>query len=304
MKDGDNLNSLSSLILGKICIGLIVLDQDNTVVIWNRQAEELTGIKNAQVTGAKLTDIYPDFSRKDIEQALSDVEQGFYSAALVRLFIPPANFIAGSSPRLRVLVDSMLVDNKRYSVIQFLEEGPAYHDALTGLPNRILLQDRLELAIAHANRNKHSVALLFLDLDHFKFINDTLGHVAGDMLLQEVAKRIINCLRREDTVSRFGGDEFALLLPEIYQADHVSGVARKILDVLKKPWIYKEQEFRITASIGVAIYPEHGQSNETLMKNSDIAMYRAKNQGRNNFLIYDAAMSVRDSEQLALMHDL
>jgi diguanylate cyclase (GGDEF)-like protein len=299
------LSGLSTQILRILNVGLVVLDQDYTVIIWNQQAESITGKKTAQVTGTKFTEIYPDFSLQDTDKAFSDGQQGVCPAALTRFLIPPSNLSTGVTPRLKILVDSMVADNQRYTVIQFVEEdGPAYHDPLTGLPNRILFQDRVELALVHAHRNKHSVAVLFLDMDHFKFINDTLGHAAGDQLLQELAKRLVNCLRNEDTVSRFGGDEFALLLPEIHQTNHVSVVTQKILDVLKLPWIYNKQEFYITASIGAALYPENGESIETLMKNADIAMYSAKNRGRNNYQLYDPAMSVRGSEQLAMEYNL
>lgn len=298
------MNSLLSLILENINIGLVVLDKDYTVVVWNLQAERITGKKMIQVANHKITEVYPDYSREYFIKAFDAGQDCFYPAALNRIFIPPSDFNTNPPLRFKIRVDSMSADEKGYIVIQFIEEEQAYYDPLTGLPNRVLLKDRLEQTLAHACRNKHSVALLFLDLDNFRYINDMLGHVAGDMLLQETANRLIGSLRKEDTVCRLGGDEFALLLPEIHQVDCVSEVTRKILKVLKQPWIYNGQEYHITASIGAATYPENGDSTEALMKNADIAMYRAKNLGRNTFRLYDPDTSVRDLEHLSLVHSL
>ncbi|MBI5892719.1 MAG: PAS domain S-box protein [Deltaproteobacteria bacterium] len=161
-------------------------------------------------------------------------------------------------------------------------EHHAYHDALTDLPNRMLLNDRLAIALSHAHRNKKTLAVMFLDLDNFKIINDTLGHDIGDQLLQEVAKRLKNCVREDDTVSRHGGDEFVLVLPNINN-EGACKVAQKIIDILPKPVEISGHKLCITTSIGISMYPSDGGNHEPLIKNADIAMYRAKEQGKNQY---------------------
>jgi len=162
----------------------------------------------------------------------------------------------------------------------------ATHDILTGFPNRTLFDDRLTLAIAQAKRNKKKLAIMLFDLDRFKEVNDTMGHMAGDQLLKEVSKRMKNLLRKGDTIARMGGDEFLLLLPEISQIEDATKIARKIIDSFKNPFVIDHQEIHITTSIGIVIYPEDGEDSETLIKNADIAMYQAKKEGRNNYQFY------------------
>ena len=162
----------------------------------------------------------------------------------------------------------------------------AYYDALTGLPNRLLFFDRLSVAIQQAARNKSLLAVMFLDLDRFKNVNDSLGHNVGDVLLFEVAERLTASLRKGDTVSRLGGDEFTVLLNEISDARDASQIAEKIVRSINEPFMIQEQSINIGASVGIAIFPEHGQDADSLIKNADGAMYAAKENGRNNFQIF------------------
>jgi diguanylate cyclase (GGDEF)-like protein len=162
----------------------------------------------------------------------------------------------------------------------------AYHDPLTELPTRRLFDDRLSLAITHARRNKQMLAVMFLDLDKFKDINDTLGHAMGDQLLKSLGERLRSSLREEDTVARMGGDEFILLLSEITRREDVTTLARKVLESIREPLTLDGHELLATTSIGIAFYPNDGEDAETLLKNADAAMYRAKEQGRNNFQFY------------------
>jgi diguanylate cyclase (GGDEF)-like protein len=164
-------------------------------------------------------------------------------------------------------------------------ESMALHDALTGLPNRRLLMDRLALAIAHARRNTSTMAVMFLDLDGFKQINDTLGHDAGDTLLSMVADRLVAAVREEDTVARMGGDEFVIGLWESGHADGVARLASKVIQAVSQPYRIQGHDVRITASVGVGIYPMHGEDVETLMKRADLALYEAKRAGKNNYRI-------------------
>jgi diguanylate cyclase (GGDEF)-like protein len=162
----------------------------------------------------------------------------------------------------------------------------AYHDALTGLPNRVLLDDRLGQALASASRTGTRGALMILDLDRFKDINDSLGHSMGDLLLRAVGERLTGLLRKSDTVSRMGGDEFVLLLPSIASAESAAVSAAKIVAAFNKPFICNGHILSVTASIGIADFPDDGGDAETLLKNADIALYRVKEAGRNDFQRY------------------
>jgi diguanylate cyclase (GGDEF)-like protein/PAS domain S-box-containing protein len=162
----------------------------------------------------------------------------------------------------------------------------AHYDSLTGLPNRNLLNDRIEQAIEMAKRNNHKVGVLFIDLDHFKTINDTLGHHIGDLLLSQVASRMSFMLRATDTLGRLGGDEFLFLAPELDDLDKLSVIAAKFIEILAQPIVVSSHMLHVTPSIGVCCYPDHGNDRETLMRNADTAMYFAKASGRNNFKFY------------------
>jgi diguanylate cyclase (GGDEF)-like protein len=164
-------------------------------------------------------------------------------------------------------------------------ESMALHHALTGLPNRRLLMDRLSLAIAHARRNTSAMALMFMDLDGFKQINDTLGHDVGDTLLCMVADRLVAAVRQEDTVARMGGDEFVIGLWNLKQANAIVSLVSKVIQAVSQPYRIQGHDVRITASIGVSIYPLHGEAGETLMKRADQALYEAKRAGKNNYRI-------------------
>lgn len=173
----------------------------------------------------------------------------------------------------------------------------ATHDALTGLPNRILFDDRLVLELAHAKRNNKKLAVMLADLDHFKNINDAMGHSVGDKLLQEVGKRLTKSLRKTDTVARMGGDEFLLLFPDISKSEAVTRLAKKILESMRKPFMLDGRKIYITASIGISIFPKDGAVPNTLIKRADMAMYKAKENGRNNFRYYRARGSKEGREK-------
>jgi diguanylate cyclase (GGDEF)-like protein len=183
-------------------------------------------------------------------------------------------------------------------------EHLAHHDALTGLPNRLLVQDRFDQARANADRAAFTVALLFLDLDSFKTINDSLGHTVGDALLKHIATRLAECVRDTDTISRQGGDEFLIVLPTIQGTDDTALVLAKLLERLSAPIVVDGHELSSSVSIGVAIYPDDGPDFDTLLKKADMAMYRAKDAGRNTYRYFDAQMNVEAVEHLALRNDL
>jgi diguanylate cyclase (GGDEF)-like protein len=176
----------------------------------------------------------------------------------------------------------------------------AYQDPLTGLPNRQLFLDRLNMAIPHARREKHKLAVFFLDLDRFKVINDSLGHSFGDRLLEVVAERLTKALRINDTVARLGGDEFTILAPVVHDAEDVLHVARKVNEAIADPVEIEGRELFISTSMGIAIYPDDGETSETLLKNADAAMYEAKAKGTGLFQLYTPEMNEHAIEQLAL----
>ena len=180
----------------------------------------------------------------------------------------------------------------------------AQHDSLTDLPNRVLLNDRLTQAISLARRHQKKLAVLFLDVDRFKHVNDSLGHAIGDRLLQSVAQRLLSCVRSSDTVSRQGGDEFVILLSEVTHAQDAAVTADKILQVLRTPHRVDEQDLHLTASIGIVGYPDDGTEAETLLKNADFAMYQAKSSGRDNYQFFKPEMNVRAIERQSVENDL
>lgn len=180
----------------------------------------------------------------------------------------------------------------------------AFHDALTGLPNRTLVQDRMEQAIARAEREHKKVALLFLDLDNFKAINDSLGHTVGDGLLKAIAKRLSRCLRDTDTISRQGGDEFIIILPELAETETIASALNKVMDNVLEPFSIDGNELSTTASIGIAIYPDDGRDFDNLLKNADIAMYQAKDAGRNSYRFFDQKMHADAQSKLSMTNGL
>ncbi|HEX2954083.1 MAG TPA: EAL domain-containing protein, partial [Bacillota bacterium] len=179
-----------------------------------------------------------------------------------------------------------------------------YYDLMTGLPNRTLFSDRLSLALAHSHRTGGVLAVIFLNLDRFKTINDTLGHAVGDRLLQGVAERISGCLGEGDTLARLSGDTFTLLFSQVERVEDVAKMAQTILESFKQPFILSDMEIFTTLSMGISLYPNDGEDVDNLMKNADTALYRAKEQGRNNYQFYTPLMNAKASERLALENSL
>jgi diguanylate cyclase (GGDEF)-like protein/PAS domain S-box-containing protein len=216
-------------------------------------------------------------------------------------FLGRVNRFSGDGPTRIVMVHENITELKRAELnIQKL----AYYDTLTGLPNRLLLQDRLRQAIKRSERHRQMLAVLFLDLDHFKVINDTLGHAAGDQLLKEVASRLNRHVRAYDTVARMGGDEFVIILNQITTNGHVSAVAQMILETLAPPFELGTQEVFVTTSIGIALYPTDGNDGDMLLKNADTAMYLAKERGRNAYQYFSAELNLKAEERLLLETNL
>ncbi|WP_068635301.1 EAL domain-containing response regulator [Thauera butanivorans] len=180
----------------------------------------------------------------------------------------------------------------------------AYHDQLTHLPNRVLFKDRLELAIAQAQRRTGTLAVMFIDIDRFKLVNDTYGHAEGDALLRAIAARLSTTLRRGDTLARLGGDEFTVLLPDINVPEDAETIATKILDTLAAPITLSQGEYRATMSIGIALFPRDGTTAEDLTRHADIAMYQVKRSGKNAFRFFDPTLNAHHHERITLENDL
>jgi diguanylate cyclase (GGDEF)-like protein/PAS domain S-box-containing protein len=202
------------------------------------------------------------------------------------------------------ILEGTIVDITDRKTAQEQMEYQAYHDALTGLPNRLLFRDRIDIALAHAKRHQTAAAVMFLDLDQFKLVNDSLGHTVGDALLQEVATRLVLSIRADDTVARMGGDEFTILLTDIKDPGSSAIVAQKLLDTISQPMMIEGHELYVTTSIGIARSPEDGIDAETLLRRADGAMYRAKEAGRNNFQFATSRSMETTSERLIIERSL
>jgi diguanylate cyclase (GGDEF)-like protein/PAS domain S-box-containing protein len=216
----------------------------------------------------------------------------YYISVSGEPIVGPEQELVGYRGVSREITDKKIAEDR----IQYL----ATHDGLTGLPNRVLFSHLLNSAIANGARYQRHFGVLFIDLDRFKFINDTLGHEAGDTLLKEITRRFKNVLRASDVIARLGGDEFVVLVQEMNEPNQAAIVARKLLDAAIQPVVLLGQECRVTASVGIAMYPRDGEDEQSLMKNADIAMYSAKEEGKNNFQFYSNDIKTQSLERLAL----
>ncbi len=223
------------------------------------------------------------------------------------------NFLKQDGTPLPVLFGAAMQDEEIVCFVVDLSQNKqtqeklnhlAYHDALTDLPNQVLFKDRLKQAIALSRRNDQMQAVLLLNLDRFKTINDSLGYTAGDRLLQSVAQRLTSCVRESDTVARFGGDEFAVLLTQIPRAQDAANVARAIKMALDQAFIFEDQEIFVSSSIGISMYPQDGRDTAGLLKTAGVALDRAKVQGGNNFHFYTAGGTTRALKQLVLENNI
>jgi len=294
---------------------LIATDAAGNIEYLSPAAAELTGWDSKEVLGAPLPSVLKLIDKNRREAADSPVERCLkdgvcdsdaadYAVLVrrdgqefaVRHSVAPVRDRAGHVTGAVLLLHSV-VERKQFEAQL---EHVAHCDPLTGLPNRILVNDRLKLALAKARRGRRQVAVMLLDLDRFKAINDTLGHERGDTLLQAVAGRMASCLRGSDTLGRLGGDEFLVVLPDLSKAQDALPIARKLLEAVGGTYVPGRQEFFITCSIGVSIFPDDGDNEQTLVEQADAAMYRAKEQGRNNCQFFGAAMNTLASERLLL----
>jgi len=204
----------------------------------------------------------------------------------------------------RDVISGVMIDITERKVMEETIKHQAYHDILTGLPNRTLFIDHLRLALTQASRDSHMVAVMYLDLDNFKEINDSLGHAAGDQVLQAVSRRLKACLRESDTIARIGGDEYSVLLPFANHEEDIVIITNKIISAFQKPFVIDNHALHISTSIGISTYPSDSSNTDTLLRNADAAMYSAKKGGKNNYRFYNPAMNSRTFERMKLMNRL
>ena len=295
---------------------LLIDPQTKTIVDANPAAREFYGYDHPSLTRLKISDINTLSEAEvaaEMARALAQSRNRFQfrhrlaDGSIRDVEVLSGPITVGGRPLLYSIVhdisdrlaaeEKLLLSERQF---QFL----AQHDALTGLPNRLLFRDRLEQALVRAHRAETRVALLFLDLDRFKHINDSLGHQIGDQVLVETARRLKQCVRASDTVARLGGDEFVVILEQLDDPQTVGMSAQKILDLLGAGLTVAEQHFVLGASIGIGLYPEDAQDPDELMRLADVAMYRAKSQGRNNYQFFTPDMNVRAHRLLRLELDL
>ena len=292
--------------------GIIVTDPERIILTANDAYSEITGYPPAETVGHKPRFLLSDHYSESFYSELLDIvlREGFWQGEIIgrrkcgELYPVWVTITAahedGQLEHYIITFSDITERKKSEDQIRHLAE----HDFLTDLPNRVLLLDRLNQQLAHCRRNQGQFALMFIDLDRFKQINDTLGHHIGDLLLQAVAQRLKQTLRESDTVSRQGGDEFVILLQEAGQASELATLASKLMQKLTQPYKLEEHEFSISASIGIALYPDDGEDIDTLIRNADTAMYHAKQSGRSQFQFFAESMNAKVSERVLLENRL
>jgi len=276
---------------------LIILDQELRVVSVNRSFYGVFKVKPEETVGQLIYDLgnkqWDIPKLRELLETILPQKASFDNYEVVhdfatigrRIMLLNARQIEQRTEKARIILLAIEDITTRKEMEEKIKRL-AYHDSLTGLPNRMLLSDRLNMAKILSDRNRKKLALMMLDIDKFKEINDTLGHHIGDLLLQVVAEKLTGILRKEDTVARFGGDEFVLVLPDQIDVQTALNVARKVIDAFRGTVVLEGRALIITSSIGISIYPDHGENVDTILNNADSAMYQAKQAGRNQYHLY------------------
>ena len=293
--------------------GIMVTDAENRIKTVNPAFTRITGYEAEEVIGRNPSILRSGRHDQDFFLQMWDSlqQRGFWNGEIWNrrkdgnVFPEWLSIVAIGDPEKSTQeYVAVFSDITRRKQDEELIRRQANFDALTDLPNRSLLTDRLTHSLAGARREGWMVALLFIDLDHFKAVNDTLGHVVGDTLLQQVAERLRQCVRESDTVARFGGDEFVIVLDDIKDAGAAAVVAKKVVAILEKPFDLSGREAYIGASIGITLFPNDSADADTMLRNADMAMYRAKDAGRNNYQYFTTAMNEQMQERIGLEQDL
>ncbi len=308
-KQSEGKLSMASVIFNNIGEGIFVTDKDRKIVSINEAFTELTGFTQQDVYGKeahflqskknslKMADELSDFTR-----AVNNWQGEVWRRHKSNTDFPTwttVNEVKDSNGDVVHYVH-VFMDITHFKKAQDHLGFLAYHDPLTRLPNRLLLKDRIDHSLQNALREGSQAAVLFLDLDRFKGINDTYGHAVGDGLLREVAKRIKNLVRKEDTVSRYAGDEFVVFMENIPNTKNPAKLARKLIETFNAPVYIKGYRLKASTSVGISLFPQDGSDTETLIKNADAAMYRAKKEGRNNFQYYSLELTTEAFEKMSM----
>lgn len=318
-----------SAIVRSVAYSIIATDIEGTIISMNQAAKNMLWYDAEELVGKHTPEIIHDKDEVIARASELSLELGRHIAPGFEVFVAKADegmpeerewtYIRKDGSRFPVKLSVAQLKDEQQQVCGYL--GIAYdmtelkrneeyikhialHDVLTGLPNRTLYSDRAGMAFENAKREHKKVAIALLDLDHFKHVNDSLGHHIGDVLLQEVTQRLNRSIRPTDTVARMGGDEFAFILPNLKQSDDVLSVFNKILKTLKPALTASNHQLHVTASIGISIYPDHGNDLSQLLRNADTAMYKAKALGRNNLQLFTSEMESQATKRMALETDL
>ena len=292
---------------------IIVKDLNGIITNWNSGAERIFGYRASEIIGSSISLLIPPdrleeegkimklVKRGELPDHFETVRWGKGDKPIdVSVTISPVKNSEGKIIGASKIARDITQRKESQERIQYL----AHYDSLTGLPNRILLADRMKIAIGNAARYSKRLALLFVDLDRFKLVNDSLGHEIGDKLLKVAAERMQSTIRHIDTISRLGGDEFIVLLSQIAAAEDAARVAEKLIAAVSQPYRIEEHELLLTASVGISIYPDSGTEANSLLRNADASMYSAKEAGRNRYRFYSEDLTSRVTERLSLEHDL
>ena len=307
-------NQFAAEIIDNAAEGIVVYDLELRYILWNRFMEEMTGMDAEEVLGKPAAELFPHITEQHVDELLMRAMEGETVASPdIRYYVPPTGREGWISAVYRPHYDAngkiagvigLVRDITERKAAEQQIEYQAYHDALTGLANRRLFHEHLSLALALAQRREGLVAVLFLDLDHFKLVNDSLGHSVGDALLRQVAKRLKSAVREGDTVARVGGDEFTIVLQELSQREDAALVAQKVLSSIAEPVDVNGHRLYVTTSIGITIFPDDGDDAETLLRNADTAMYRAKEEGRNTYQMSTQELNRSTQERMTLENGL
>lgn len=317
------MDNLITQAFNKANMGMLIVDRQLTVVLWNGWLERFTGKSKEEVIGQNLLEVCPKF-KKDMYQnilqnALYHGQSRFCSSALHKAFILPKDGENESLYKQNLHVDPLYEQDRCYALIQIsdmtstntrvyklknlireldtefnkikisekISKHLSLHDTLTGLPNRLAFNDRLDWALSNAQRNDDILAVMYVDTDGFKKINDTYGHDVGDQVLLETAERLKNNTRSTDFVARLGGDEFSIILSQLTGKKDAEDVARQLEAAFASPMNIGGNDIHLSASIGISFFPEHAQEAALLLKYADLAMYRIKKNGKNGHAVFE-----------------